>query len=121
MFSNVQQENNIDNMAKFYSLDAITVSQGFHVCKETTWSNANVRDEVKDVLKEFQMFRSSHRGCSIKNSQGGTCVGVSFLIKLQASGLQLYSETDSDTGVFLSVLRKFYEHLFQRTTANGCF
>ena len=104
MFSNVQQENNIDNMAKFYSLDAITVSQGFHVCKETTWSNANVRDEVKDVLKEFQMFRSSHRGCSIKNSQGGTCVGVSFLIKLQASGLQLYAERDSDTGVFLSVL-----------------
>ena len=47
MFSNVQQENNIDNMAKFYSLDAITVSQGFHVCKETTWSNANVRDEVR--------------------------------------------------------------------------
>ena len=25
-----------------------------------------------------------------QNSQGNTCVGVSFLIKLQGSGLQLY-------------------------------
>ena len=41
---------------------------------------------------------SSHQGCSTKNvfievsqnSQGNTCDRVSFLIKLQASGLQLY-------------------------------
>ena len=41
--------------------------------------------------------RSSHRRCSVKksvlssqNSQENTCVRVSFLIKLQVSGLQLY-------------------------------
>ena len=31
---------------------------------------------------------------------GKTFVGVSFLIKLQASGLNLYSKRDSNTGVF---------------------
>ena len=35
------------------------------------------------------------------NSQENTCVGVSFLIKLQASGLQLYLKRDYDTGVSL--------------------
>ena len=36
-----------------------------------------------------------------QNSQVNTCVGVSFLITLQASGLQYYQTRDSDTGVFL--------------------
>ena len=40
----------------------------------------------------------------LQNSQENTCVRVSFLIKLQASGLQLYSKRDSSTGVFLSIL-----------------
>ena len=40
-----------------------------------------------------------------QNLQENTCVGVSFLIKLQASG-------DSDTGVFLLILRSFQEHIF---------
>ena len=46
--------------------------------------------------------RSSHRRCSVRkgfleisqNSQGNTCARGSFLIKLQASGLQLYQERD---------------------------
>ena len=47
--------------------------------------------------------------CSIKkvlletsqNSQENTCARDSILIKLQASGMQLYLKRDSDTGVFL--------------------
>ena len=53
--------------------------------------------------------RSSHEKFSVKkvlleisqNSQENTCVGVSFLIKLQGSGLQLYKKGDSGTGAFL--------------------
>ena len=45
---------------------------------------------------EVNCFRSSHRRCSVKkvflkisqNSQENTCARVSFLIKLQASGLR---------------------------------
>ena len=36
-----------------------------------------------------------------QNSQENACVGVSFLIKLQAAGLQLYSSRDSKTGGLL--------------------
>ena len=36
-----------------------------------------------------------------------SCVGVSFLIKLHASGLQLYQKRDSDNGDFLLNLRDF--------------
>ena len=47
-------------------------------------------------------------------SQENNCARVSFLIKLQASGLQLYYKRDSGTGVLLWNLRNFEEHL--RTT-----
>ena len=40
-------------------------------------------------------------------SQENTCVGVSFLIKLL--------KRDSNTGVFLRILRTFKEQLFYRT------
>ena len=50
---------------------------------------------VKGFLKKF------------RNSQENTCAGVSFLIKLQTSGLQLYQKRDSNTGVFLGILAKF--------------
>ena len=39
-----------------------------------------------------------------ENSQENTCVGVSFLIKLKVSGLQLYRKRDSDTGILLWIL-----------------
>ena len=45
-----------------------------------------------------------------QNSQGNTCVGDSFLIKLQ----------DSNIGVFLWILRNFSEHLFSQNTSGGC-
>ena len=56
-----------------------------------------------------------------QNSQENTCVRASFLIKLQALGLQLYYKRDSDTGVFLWILRNFWEHLFYRTSPEDCF
>ena len=43
-----------------------------------------------------------------QNSQENTCVRVSLLMKLQASGLKLYLKRDSGTGVFLWILRNFY-------------
>ena len=42
-----------------------------------------------------------------QNSQENTCAKVSFIIKLQAWGLQLYLKRDSDAGVFLWILRNF--------------
>ena len=34
-------------MAKLYSFDAIITTWGYHIYKETSWSNAIVDDEVK--------------------------------------------------------------------------
>ena len=42
-----------------------------------------------------------------QHSQENTCARVSFLIKLQAWGLQLYQKRDSGTGVFLWILQSF--------------
>ena len=36
-----------------------------------------------------------------QNSQESTCIRVSFLMKLQALGLQLYLKRDPGAGVFL--------------------
>ena len=44
-----------------------------------------------------------------QNSPEDTCARVSFLIKLQV------------TGVFLWILQNFYEHLFYRTPLDDCF
>ena len=51
-----------------------------------------------------------------QNLQESTCVIVPFLIKLQASGLQLYLKKDAGTGVFfefceISKNTFFTEHL----------
>ena len=45
---------------------------------------------------------------------------VTFLIKLQAWGLQLYEKGGSGTGVFLWILWNFQEHLFEKTALGGC-
>ena len=66
-----------------------------------------------DYCTEFS--EAVARRCSVKEvfltitqiSQEKTCAEVSFLIKLQAAGLQLCSKRDSGTGVFLSILRDF--------------
>ena len=56
-----------------------------------------------------------------QNSQGSTCVKVSFLIKLQASGLQLYWKRDFYKGIFLWILRNLQKHLFCRISPDDCF
>ena len=55
----------------------------------------------KAVLKNFAIFTGKHQCWSL------------FLVKLL--------KRDSNTGVFLSILRDFYEHLFWRTDAKHCF
>ena len=42
-----------------------------------------------------------------QTSQENTCARVTFLIKLQALGLQLYEKRDSSTDVFLWILQNF--------------
>ena len=79
--------------------------------------------------KKEKNFRSNHHRCSIKkifskisqNSQQNTCTRVSFLIKLQGSGLQLYKKRDSCTDAFLWNLRNFQEHFFYRTPSDDWF
>ena len=38
-------------MAKFPSFDVVIASRGYHVFKETNWSNANVDHKVKVEIK----------------------------------------------------------------------
>ena len=54
-----------------------------------------------------------------QNLQESTFVGVSFLIKLQASGLKLYWKRE--TGVLLWILSIFLRTLSLKNTAGGCF
>ena len=73
-----------------------------------------------------QTCRSSHRRCSVQkvfleisqNSQENTCVRVSFLIKLQASGLQKETLTPVFSCEFCETSKNtfFTEHL--RTTVS---
>ena len=73
----------------------------------------------------MQNTRSSHRRCYVKKVflkiskklQENTCARVSFLIKLQSSGLQLHLKKDSGTSVFLWILKIFSEHLFLQNTS----
>ena len=50
----------------------------------------------KCVLENFTKFTKK------KKQKKNTCTRVSFLIKLQARGLQLYLERDSGTGTHFS-------------------
>ena len=48
----------------------------------------------------------------LQYSQENTSVGVSFLIKMQAFRSTTLLKEDSNTGIFLTILRKFEEQLF---------
>ena len=63
----------------------------------------------KDVLKNFAVFTEKHLYMSL------------FLIKLKAFSTAALSKWDSNTSVFLWILRNFEEHLFWETTVNGYF
>ena len=60
-----------------------------------------IRCSVKKVFLEIS-----------QNSQENTCARASFLIKLQASGLQLYQKRDSAHSCFPVNFTKFLRHLF---------
>ena len=62
-----------------------------------------------DVLKTFAIFTRKH-----------LCQGL-FLIKLQAFKPVNLLKRDSNTSVFLQLLRNFLEHLFLQNTSGGCF
>ena len=75
------------------------------------------------------MYRNSHRSCSLKKvflkilliSQENTCVGVSFLIKLQVWGPATLLKRDYNTYVFLWNQQNFTNTYFEeylRTTAD---
>ena len=50
-------------------------------------------------------------------SQQNTCVGVSFSEIVACN----FTKINSGTGVFLWILQNFKEHIFSKTSANGCF
>ena len=67
--------------------------------------------------KIYEFFRSTRRRCFMKKA-----VPKYFAIftgKLQACNF--IKKRDSNTDVFLSILRNFWEHLFWRTFTNGYF
>ena len=67
-------------------------------CKVRRWFLRSIYSSIKAFMNMSISFRSSHHRCSIKkvslkisqNSQENTCARVSFLIKLQGRGPQLY-------------------------------
>ena len=74
-------------------------------------------------------LKSSYRMCSIKNPVlknlailiGKHLCWSLFLINLEVYKPGILLQWDSDTSVFLWILRNFYKGLFQRTSVNDCF
>ena len=64
-----------------------------------------IQKQLLEVFYKKGVFKIS------QNSEESICARVSFLIKWQVSG----------TGVFLWILRNFWENLFLRNTSAGCF
>ena len=84
-----------------------TIQEGiiFHCSAEIAWKCFDKKLSTEAVTQR----------CFVKNGilkdfaklQVNTCVEVSFLIKLQASGLQFYQRKNSGTGVLLWILGIF--------------
>ena len=70
-----------------------------YLCKLATSRSSHSMVFYKGVRRNFAKFTGKHLCLSLK----------------------LYLKRDSGTGVFLLILRNFLEHLFCRTSANGCF
>ena len=115
-FHNIEYKMYLQNkkMPKLWVFVAFSNKRRFQRIHKTSFQNETVKQirkrrihrEVfckKGVLEIFTKFT------------GKTFVGVSFLIKLQASGLNLYSKRDSNTGVFPWIWWNFLRSLFLRT------
>ena len=73
------------------------------ISKTVDYTNVmEMQKQPPELLYEKKVFLEISQ-----NSQEITCAKVSFLIKLQASDLQLYQKRDSGTVVFLWALRNF--------------
>ena len=84
-----------------------------------TWPNFTVvkcNSKISNTYDHIKFRKSIMSWCSIKRlslkisqySQEKTCVGVSFLMKMQAVSPVTLLKRDSTTGVFLWILRNFY-------------
>ena len=92
-------------------------SVGLYACYNlcALLSRCKCQKQPPEVFYKKMFWKNS------QNSEGKTCATVSFLIKFQASGLQLNWKRDSDTGVLLWSLWNFQEHFFYRTPSNDFF
>ena len=81
--------------------------------------------ELWDELEKEEVFvKCSVKKVFLKMSQylqENTFVGVSFLIKMQASCLQAYLKRDFNTCVFLRILWNFLRTLSLKNASGGCF
>ena len=102
-------------------------------CKKNVWSQQktdnNFEANSADNFLLIHCCRSNHRRCSNKKGvlknfavfTGKHLCWNLLLIKLQAFRPATLLKRDSNKGVFLWILPNFYEHVFWRTSANGCF
>ena len=88
------------------------------ICLWRTWTSLYLTEAAARSVLWIKVFLKISQ-----NSQENTCARVSFLIKLQDWGLQLFEKRDSGSGVFackfceISKNTFFTEHLW--TTASG--
>ena len=81
--------------------------------------------KLQDELQREEVVRK----CSVKkvflktsqNSQKNNFFGVSFLIKLHASCLNIFKKWDSNTGVFLWIWGHFLRTIYLKKISGGCF
>ena len=85
--------------------------------KQSTGKSAQTCKLQKQPLEVFCKKRCSWK---CRKFTENTYARVSFLIKLQTA-CNLIKKRDSDTGVFLRILRNFYEYLFYKTPPDGYF
>ena len=96
-----KQQNNIWNLFKVTNKETRAMS---------------LQKQLTDVLSKKLFLKI------LQNSQENTCARVSFLIKLPASGLQLYSKSDFGTGICLPVnFAKFLRKPFWQNTTGRLF
>ena len=67
------------------------------------FNGSNIKYEQKQPQKVFY----KKKFLKFAKFTGNTCVGLSFLIKLQGAGLPLFEKKDSDTDVSPRILQNF--------------
>ena len=100
------------NFLAFSSLSIVVFEQ-----VNLLWKTAVLNGTEHNTVNTF---RGGHRRCSIKK-----VILENFAILTEKhlcwSLFLIFIERDSTTGVFPLILRNFEEHIFWRTSSNGCF